>query len=180
MPLGPASLSFQNLPRRLSTMETLIHRSVASNLRTFLYSWRKYFTLIVTLPQWHHFILSGGCAFRLKPTWGSSHHPGASSDIAYIPYYPHINPWEKRNSAIIIINLYDDSAISCLASTLPNHDGQLAGLGTTSAPAGRLILILLLYQYRSIKFLREFFPVHISSYDVTLSICPTSISIPIS
>ena len=81
---------------------------------------------------------------------------------------------------IFIINLYDDSAISCLASTLPNHDGQLAGLGTTSAPAGRLILILLLYQYRSIKFLRAFFPLHISSYDVTLSICPTSISIPIS
>ena len=28
------------------------------------------------------------------------------------------------------------SAIPCVASTLPNHDGHLAGLGTTSAPAG--------------------------------------------
>ena len=47
--------------------------------------------------------------------------------------------WERNMCNVIsIVNLYD-SAVSCLASTLPNHDGHLAGLGTTSPPAGNKV-----------------------------------------
>ena len=72
-----------------------------------------------------------------------------------IPYYPISFDFlggKEKYSAIVIINLYDP-AISCLASTLPNHDGQLAGLGTTSPPPGCriLFLILILWQHHSIK-----------------------------
>lgn len=85
MQLGPATLSFQNLLRRLLMMDTLIHRSVASNWRALHYSWRKYFTSIATSPHEYHYILSGRCAFGFKPTWGASHQPGASPHVACIP-----------------------------------------------------------------------------------------------
>ena len=85
-------------------------------------------------------ILSGGCAFGLKPTRGSSHHPGVASHLIVACIQNHrltssMGIWERE---VLIVNLYDP-AISCLASTLPNHDGHLAGLGTSSAPAGILL-----------------------------------------
>ena len=84
------------------------------------------------MTSWH--------PFRWMCFWAQTNTRVFSSPRCRTPYCLHSIATPYYLHGIIIINLYDDSAISCLASTLPNHDGQLAGLGTTSAPAGSFIL----------------------------------------